>query len=189
MRGATKPDANDCCGQQLISIHAPLAGCDRCTVAATTAVADFNPRTPCGVRPWEDIMERMGYEFQSTHPLRGATCSIRQPRACSHFNPRTPCGVRRARNRAVRDDGKFQSTHPLRGATHCRPAERPKSGKFQSTHPLRGATRSIPPDPRNHRYFNPRTPCGVRLVRADVPKIAIEISIHAPLAGCDSASL
>ena len=34
-------------------------------------------------------------------------------------------------------------------------------------------------------YFNPRTPCGVRLIIAVIELKGSEISIHAPLAGCD----
>ena len=56
--------------------------------------------------------------FQSTHPLRGATCD---------------CG----KTRVVL--AKFQSTHPLRGATHSI-AYLYECLEFQSTHPLRGAT-------------------------------------------------
>ena len=34
-----------------ISIHAPLAGCDCGTATTDRSSIDFNPRTPCGVRP------------------------------------------------------------------------------------------------------------------------------------------
>ena len=101
-------------------------------------------------------------QFQSTHPLRGATgtiqsriggtnISIHAPLAgCDHknapgtsgtrnFNPRTPCGVRQK----IFDAWRFK------------------------------------------RDFNPRTPCGVRLVRLQYRVAELEISIHAPLAGCD----
>ena len=78
-----------------ISIHAPLAGCDRPYPALRRCQANFNPRTPCGVRP-------------DHSPPR------RQQR---YFNPRTPCGVRRTFYRRVKDYEGFQSTHPLRGAT------------------------------------------------------------------------
>ena len=85
---------------------------------ARPGTVDFNPRTPCGVRPV--LLSSFGIppSFQSTHPLRGAT-------------PRPP-GNRRAERR-------FQSTHPLRGATGLRLGAR-KGFEFQSTHPLRGAT-------------------------------------------------
>ena len=81
-------------------------------------VLDFNPRTPCGVRP----------------AARPTVCST-----IGHFNPRTPCGVR------------------------LRPE----------------------PQKRGHGNFNPRTPCGVRLQQQENQRLRDEISIHAPLAGCD----
>ena len=57
----------------------------------------------------------------------------------------------------------FQSTHPSRGATIYVPIIC-RGGVFQSTHPSRGAT------------FFPDGPCvGFR-----------DISIHAPLTGCDN---
>ena len=84
---------------------------------------------------------------------------------------------------------------------------RPFKDAFQSTHPLRGAT--LPPHFSNHsqRDFNPRTPCGVRRIAGpwrsistlfqsthplrgatmanDYKALWYNISIHAPLAGCD----
>ena len=36
-------------------------------------------------------------------------------------------------------------------------------------------------------YFNPRTPCGVRLALLDDDTLDNDISIHAPRAGCDTA--
>ena len=34
-------------------------------------------------------------------------------------------------------------------------------------------------------HFNPRTPCGVRLLLVLVAKVDGDISIHAPRVGCD----
>ena len=127
--------------KNVISIHAPLAGCDRTTRTLRCCRSpNFNPRTPCGVRLY--------HLAQKQHP--------------TDFNPRTPCGARRAGCAAYGGDGIFQSTHPLRGATHelfllCVNIQisihAPLAGcdgdcrtacccwhKFQSTHPLRGAT-------------------------------------------------
>ena len=59
----------------------------------------------------------------------------------------------------------FQSTHPLRGATNLT-TRRGSGFSFQSTHPLRGATFAPP-------YFG----------------VDLDISIHAPLAGCDVLSI
>ena len=56
-----------------ISIHAPLAGCDRTRPSRTHRTADFNPRTPCGVRLCWTSRAAITAKFQSTHPLRGAT--------------------------------------------------------------------------------------------------------------------
>ena len=56
-----------------ISIHAPLAGCDKSPEHGWMCKRNFNPRTPCGVRPLPSLRTRRTALFQSTHPLRGAT--------------------------------------------------------------------------------------------------------------------
>ena len=119
-----------------ISIHAPLAGCDQDTVTPETLLKgfqsthplrgatscncvivsinmNFNPRTPCGVRP-------------ST--LRFSANSL-------NFNPRTPCGVRPRQNMASRTVVTFQSTHPLRGATRPACPDRPRRSHFNPRTP------------------------------------------------------
>ena len=80
--------------------------------------------------------------------------------------------------------------------------------RFQSTHPSWGATpigdvqhwqRAEDFNPRTHRgvrlnnivviscigYFNPRTHRGVRLCIYDEDSKKMDISIHAPIVGCD----
>ena len=102
----------------------------------------FNPRTPCGVRrDPHDAGRKGGLQFQSTHPVRGATFSSHPPSS----------------------PALFQSTHPVRGATPWTASAIVKLSKFQSTHPVRGATRQIRQSRPFRTYFNPRTPCGVRL--------------------------
>ena len=123
-----------------ISIHAPLAGCDGSLPFPLPSAPDFNPRTPCGVRLRRATTFTSTQEFQSTHPLRGAT----------GFYNRVPAPRR------------FQSTHPLRGATRNTSAQAVNFA-FQSTHPLRGATQATTPAIGRSTDFNPRTPCGVRL--------------------------
>ena len=59
-----------------ISIHAPLAGCDPRQRAPRFFRQNFNPRTPCGVRPLAGALSCRPPRFQSTHPLRGATNKI-----------------------------------------------------------------------------------------------------------------
>ena len=163
LRGATnKPIKN--LRFTKISIHAPLAGCDKQANKKLAVYKNFNPRTPCGVRRERPLCD--GHHID--------------------FNPRTPCGVRPYSSAPIVNFCIFQSTHPLRGATppaaavcpdHAISIHAPLAGcdrdeivysgagwSFQSTHPLRGATKR-----------------GEALIRG------VTISIHAPLAGCDSA--
>ena len=149
-----------------ISIHAPRAGCDR--------------QTQC--------YQRLYRQFQSTHPVRGATRNFAYVAGeDSDFNPRTPCGVRLKAAYTGLPFGKFQSTHPVRGATQ-------EGGKgnmynqFQSTHPVRGATTALEIPLAKPINFNPRTPCGVRRRPVRYFPHMAEISIHAPRAGCDATA-
>ena len=101
-----------------ISIHAPRVGCDRDRSppplghggfqsthpvwgatsgkpSICTLVTNFNPRTPCGVRP-----RRMAALAPPRHFNPRTPCGVR-PAMCIYslipsidFNPRTPCGVR-----------------------------------------------------------------------------------------------
>ena len=129
--------------------------------------------------------------------------------------------------------GAFQSTRPLRGATSDHPWRNLWAWVFQPTRPLRGATGvrrvcirttlisthaplagrdrvlvSLVPITSN---FNPRAPCGARLVLQYLPHelvgfqptrplrgatvanagnwIITDISTHAPLAGRDTSPL
>ena len=81
---------------------------------------------------------------------------------------------------------------------------------FQFTHPVRGATPTPTPPSRRPLSFNSRTPCGVRLlasypacrldlfqfthpVRGATPPAhrqagRLQVSIHAPRAGCDAGA-
>ena len=127
----------------LISIHAPLAGCDAGCVHMPMLNPNFNPRTPCGVRPTISIIASVAADF----------------------NPRTPCGVRHDTKDADTDEYQFQSTHPLRGATCPRRARR--EGNPISIHaPLAGCDPLSPERFAYSVYFNPRTPCGVRRLTA-----------------------
>ena len=123
--------------------------------------------------------------FQSTLPLRGATCEISTwLLPWQNFNPRSPYGERLDLRRQCPDWSGFQSTLPLRGATRGR-CRRPGGRRFQSTLPLRGATRASKEIRCGRSDFNPRSPYGERLERAILRRMAYEISIHAPLTGSD----
>ncbi len=183
MRGATGELAalRD---QDYISIHAPLAGSDGKGEGCQQYYQDFNPRSPCGERPFQNGTGVFRVLFQSTLPLRGATgshnslhsvsyISIHAPLAGSDdphgdslsgvqdFNPRSPCGERQSSSLSFSNLANFNPRSPCgeRLLTSLSPNSR--SG-FQSTLPLRGATRKV-------IYFS----------------YLQSISIHAPLAGSD----
>ena len=131
---------------------------------SASAATDFNPRTPCGVR-------RAGQQPQDT--------------GGNDFNPRTPCGVRQVDNLVKGLGGGISIHAPLAGcdvvafllSSHRSISiHAPLAGcdAFQivsvqnfaiSIHaPLAGCDVT---GCRNHvrcNDFNPRTPCGVRLV-------------------------
>ena len=98
LRGATMVDYANL-APFVISIHAPLAGCDFMAVPCVVVARHFNPRTPCGARrvPADD-----GHRWQqiSIHaPLAGRDDLIRQQQdILANFNPRAPCGARRDRS-------------------------------------------------------------------------------------------
>ena len=103
----------------LVSIHAPRMGRDLWGVANPRQHDRFNPRAPCGARLRDDLAGPEAFMFQSTRPMRGATCYYKQ----THYAIRT-----------------FQSTRPMRGATFALYNVAPVVFVFQSTRPMRGAT-------------------------------------------------
>ena len=123
----------------LISIHAPLAGCDHelSKLKADWKISIHAPLAGCDARDVYGIDNGL----ISIHaPLAGCDVqAITNFRVIVHFNPRTPCGVRLDTSIVIGTIKKFQSTHPLRGAT-------PRIIKIES----------------RLKNFNPRTPCGVR---------------------------
>ena len=123
-----------------ISIHAPREGCDRKWVLTCGVSAEFQSTHPVRGATHKDSQSGQWVEFQSTHPVRGATSPVRMTTIAEGF----------------------QSTHPVRGATTLDPNVSFRSGisihapregcdwqlsdrerqiiEFQSTHPVRGAT-------------------------------------------------
>ena len=124
-----------------VSIHAPRAGRDcgscRCAIVASR----FNPRAPCGARRFISAAFTYIVLFQSTRPVRGATI------ARFHI-PRV---------------NEFQSTRPVRGATiRLIPLLRRERVSIHA--PRAGRDASAPCACRALRCFNPRAPCGARLL-------------------------
>ena len=170
---------------QSISIHALCAGSDIWTTSTRRTMPHFNPRSPCGERPFAPMFRAAMYYFnprspcgerrpktelspiwtlfQSTLPVRGATGS----RAWhwppdNDFNPRSPCGERQM---ALSYKGMSQaiSIHAPRAGSDGKSAgHHTGPPQFQSTLPVRGATVLV-------IFFG-----GI-----------LNISIHAPRAGSD----
>ena len=81
----------------------------------------------------------------------------------------------------------FQSTHPLRDATLLILSI--TSITLISIHaPLTGCDGNVGYDGIRKRYFNPRTPYGMRHTWTHRVRILLGISIHAPLTGCDHSA-
>ena len=149
--------------------------------------------------------------FQPTRPLRGATAPQRLRHDLAQgISTHAPLAGRDAVEPGLvgREDA-FQPTRPLRGATRL-PGTRPAILTFQPTRPLRGATvmeeqailaalisthaplagrdvATARPTPCGSTHFNPRAPCGARLLGVLPLRPDFEISTHAPLAGRDPA--
>ena len=117
VRGATYIDKAIMIAQ-LVSIHAPRAGCDARQRLSMTTEHCFNSRTPCGVR-------QLGSPY------------TRRPRSVSIHAPRAGCDFLSAVR--VTKPTRFQFTHPVRGATDPDLGAEPRN-EFQFTHPVRGAT-------------------------------------------------
>ena len=188
----------------MISIHAPLAGCDHRSAGQGGHGGHFSPRTPCGVRRGVSIVAVVGRAFQSTHPLRGATlCPCAFTCLLLHFNPRAPCGVRRKEFQDYSKRFHDISIHaPLAGCDPIKLAPADTTSGFQSTHPLRGATSwelwdrlsaaisihaplagrdaAAVLNRRIYPYFNPRAPCGARPLTASVRRAIWNFNPRAP---------
>ena len=102
--------------------------------------------------------------LQSTHPLRGATVyKLVSGKLSLNLQSTHPLRGATRRFQKSRVQHRLQSTHPLRGATH--EIEKLLAPfLLQSTHPLRGATVALALIGALLKTFNPRTPCGVRLL-------------------------
>ena len=168
---------------------------------------DFNPRTPCGVRQVPGIVTAVVWEFQSTHPLRGATFGLNRLRDFMRISIHAPLAGCDARCAPLRTRSAISIHAPLAGCdpavlhhygqrlhfnprTPCgvrRTAGYENDGIFDiSIHaPLAGCDRPRRGGIGAVRDFNPRTPCGVRQGKAAYENRDYTISIHAPLAGCD----
>ena len=161
LRGATRMGRSPFVWTR-ISIHAPLTGSDCMGVSVGFVRRDFNPRSPYGERRLIVFCPGNKNGFQSTLPLRGATCtwsfSFKQQIISIHA--------------------------PLTGSDRWRSLH--VNHKIISIHaPLTGSDFQCGRMVAFTKHFNPRSPYGERPRYGLRHKAAILISIHAPLTGSD----
>ena len=186
----------------------PLRDATFCSYCWVLVFDYFNPRTPYGMRRLIQLLYNCMDEISIHAPLTGCDflsyTSSTIPLAISIHAPLTGCDFISVLTTGMRYI--FQSTHPLRDATKWNWTTS-SALRFQSTHPLRDATSMLMYQGHMNQNFNPRTPYGMR---HDAPeKVDIrswfqsthplrdatqaegvlilqgDISIHAPLTGCD----
>ena len=163
MRGATDGVVVPLLGDG-ISIHAPRAGRDREMVA---------------IRAYVHCI------FQSTRPVRGATCSclILSPKTLN-FNPRAPCGARLKRLPA-HSTNQTISIHAPRAGRDNMTDEQYRHLVISIHAPRAGRDQYRLAAQVSRQNFNPRAPCGARLSQNGSSPFSSSISIHAPRAGRD----
>ena len=123
----------------------------------------FNPRSPCGERRLCASSFLLMYQFQPTLPVRGATGMITVlTDVVRDFNPRSPCGERPGRRFAPCATTDFNPRSPC-GERPLSLPQRRSQLPFQPTLPVRGATPRCTLPPASAPHFNPRSPCGERL--------------------------
>ena len=160
MRGAT-PRRAPVGRIRSISTHAPHARCDGCPPALDGGQCYFYSRTPCEVRPAQNMANATTQAFLLTHPMRGATSVTTYYFVLiviSTHAPHARCDPNAPERHQTHQ---FLLTHPMRGATYTTP-DLYRCKLFLLTHPMRGATKLNTACKRVYADFYSRTPCEVR---------------------------
>ena len=126
--------------------------------------------------------------FQSTLPMRGATCARRRTAGCPAFQSTLPMRGATIRLKWHWDFIYISIHTPHAGSDHLSGGTKAPSKKFQSTLPMRGATAVRGQIGAGFAHFNPHSPCGER---RDLQALVVAdswISIHTPHAGSDSSA-
>ena len=151
--------------------------------------ANFNPRTPCGVRLTPQTA--LAYMLDISIHVPRAGCDLHLDLhglvfVISIHVPRAGCDRSSVHSSLI--SGSFQSTYPVRGATRQR--YRHDHPAHISIHVPRAGCdrpRSSCPDPaRAISIHVPRAGCDH--IKRGYIMISIIISIHVPRAGCDAES-
>ena len=184
VRGATLK-AGKITPAQKISIHAPRAGRDEHDERRRAGRDYFNPRAPCGARPYTLKTTAPSMTFQSTRPVRGATLLYQRERRRGRiFQSTRP--VRGATGRgADRDDHLRISIHAPRAGRDAGAAYHRRAGGISIHAPRAGRDHCWRWRRKQKSHFNPRAPCGARPSGRRRKLTKQGISIHAPRAGRD----
>ena len=169
---------------------------------------NFNPRSPCGERPWlakhlgmdkdisihaprvgSDVIgkrERLPVRVISIHAPRVGSDddagSARLPGRISIHAPRV--GSDRLPQASAPGGADFNPRSPCGERPPSCPGA-PLGITFQSTLPVWGATFREGVEIHGFLYFNPRSPCGERHLAPHHTSPLGKISIHAPRVGSD----
>ena len=141
----------------------PLRGATRPASSGSACRSNFNPRAPCGARPWWCAASRRWNVFQPTRPLRGATEIQQIPPNLTIFQPTRPLRGATVKlwHWIVRRN---ISTHaPLAGRDvlcECNPSA--IIGNFNPRAPCGARRRMAFKHCGQKENFNPRAPCGAR---------------------------
>ena len=147
----------------IISIHAPIVGCDCLCERHRQSLVEFQSTHPSWGATKKKPLQRQLYDISIHAPIVGCdVCRTMIKEIESNFNPRTHRGVR---PQAHRNDSK----------RNCISIHAPIVGCDTIVSTFTGSV----------FYFNPRTHRGVRLVRSIIMDCFSSISIHAPIVGCD----
>ena len=146
-----------------ISIHAPRVGRDQAWFRPVGYSRYFNPRAPCGARQIISCFPSVSNKFQSTRPVWGATMILSAAEYLDDISIHAP--------RVGRDQKKLGETEKQLISIHAPRVGRDDgitptigSNGFQSTRPVWGATATVEDGADGAPDFNPRAPCGARLL-------------------------
>ena len=126
----------------------------------------FNPRSPCGERPFAPMFRAAMY----------------------YFNPRSPCGERRPKTELSPIWTLFQSTLPVRGATGSRAWHWPPDNDFNPRSPCGERQMALSYKGMSQAISIHAPRAGSDTYYFFVPNRLVWISIHAPRAGSDGKS-
>ena len=182
LRGATR--WCDCrWPHSVISIHAPLAGSDKSGKAIIRYLRYFNPRSPCGERPFSFHLVQCLVDISIHAPLAGSDVTNGRITVLSQFQSTLPLRGATIRSHDINPILAISIHAPLAGSdeTCCWKSFVPLNFNPRSPCGERRAGRFRARSPRC--YFNPRSPCGERQLNDEAVYVAYQFQSTLPLRG------